>query len=179
MFTLNRQVLVSGSILGALLVALGASLAGGQNAPAVRLAVVDMQVVLEAYGQRNTAVSNLEQQMRALQEEVETTAARMERERDSLLAREFGSEAERMRARSAFEQQIADQRIDFERRQRILENQRDSLMRQVVLDVEALVSRVSAENNFDLVLNKRSSAVVWANPGTDITESVRQAIPAS
>jgi len=110
---------------------------------------------------------------------VESTATRMEQRRNQFQETQHTmTEAQRIAFRNEFEQEVSSQRYDFERKQRLLENRRESLMREVLREVEGLVARISQENNFDLVVNKRSPAVVWANPGTDITAQVRAALPA-
>jgi len=179
-----RQVVIAGAVLA--LIGMARPAAGE-----IKVAVVDMGVLLEAHPDRKSADELLEKQADEFKEEKNELLARFKEMKqafeDARLAAEnkalseAGREKKREEAREKLEDlQVFDREVRETtlKRQKQLADQSDRMRRRVVKRLREIVGDYARDNEYDLVLdtaNRGLSAVesvVFAAPELDITEAV-------
>jgi Skp family chaperone for outer membrane proteins len=151
-----------------------------QNAPAAgggyKIGVVDMQALIADYPKRQQRYDSLQQQVDALQGEIDKMLQGIEQQVKSLEASAATmTEEQRVAARNKIEQDRFNYRMELDKRQRMIDNQEEEVLKEVLGDINKAVSQIAASENFHLILNSRGGSrgsVVWFSPTIDVTSRV-------
>jgi len=150
---------------------------GDKPAPSqYKIGVVDLQQLLADYDKRKDKYDELQKEVDELQKDIDAMSGRItkakqeyEEKRDTI------SEEERLEMKNKIEDDYAQYRIELDKRQRLIDNKEESVLKEVFKDIQAAISRVATAENYHLVLNAKGGprgSVLYHAPAIDITSKV-------
>jgi len=149
------------------------------QASGYKIGVVDMQTLIADYPKRQRKYDELEQEVRQLQVDIDAMSTRIEQmEAQYEQQRDTMDEQQRLNLQNQITEAYAEYRSELERRQRSIDNKEDTVLSEILGDIENAIARVAQQENFHLILNTargaRGAVVVWSSPTIDITARVQQ-----
>ena len=163
----------------ALLLIAGAVLLGGSGAGAQapsRIGYIDLGRVLARSAAGVAAREQLEREKATMQKEMDAKRVELDKLRDELekkgplmtadARRDKQDQFERKRRDAA---RLAD---DF---QKELEKKEAVLLQKVLQEISGIIERVGKERGYQLIVERRGAAVLYASPEADLTEEVIKA----
>lgn len=172
-------VLVAGYAAGAL-AQTGAKTASAETdkagATQYKIGVVDMQFVVAEYDKRKQRYQELQAEVDRLQTEIDRMSTEIEKaKKDFEDRRATMSAEERLDLKNKIDADYVVYRSELERRQRLIDNQEEQVLIEVIKDVEAVLTQLAAEEHYHLILNGKAGprgAVLYHSPTIDITSKV-------
>lgn len=173
-FTLemNMKIVKKISIfVGALLLAGGFTVCQAADVPSIKVAVVNVQQVLQQSPRVAELSKKLESQFKARQEKISGEQKSLQDELDK-----FKKESPTMsqKDRDAMQKKIAADRSDLVKQvvayQQDLQKEQNKVMQGILGDLNGIVSGIAKTQGYSLVLD--SQAVIFASDGNDITKDV-------
>jgi len=164
-----------GVFISAILLAsgLGVSAAQAQTDASLKVAVVNVQQVLQQSPRVAELSKKLESQFKARQQKIGDEQKTLQ---DSLDRFKKESPTMSQKDRDATQKKIANDRSDLVKQvvayQQDLNKEQSKIMQNILNDLNGIVSKLAKDKGFSLVLD--SQAVIYANDGTDITKEVAQ-----
>lgn len=160
-----------GIIVSALLLVAGVEVAQAADATPMKVAIVNVQQVL----QQSPRVAELSKK---LEGEFKTRQAKIGDEQKSLQTSldKFKKESPTMsqKDRDTMQKQISADRSDLVKQvvsyQQDLQKEQNKIMQSILADLNGIVSNIAKTQNYSLVLD--SQAVIFAADGNDITKDV-------
>ena len=151
--------------------AFGGTIAAAPSAdagvPAVRkVALVDMQQVLNKTKQGKKARAKLEKSSEAKAKKLEARRQKLEKQ---MTAAQSKQGAELAKAQEDLQRQYMELQQMYQQLQQDLGAQEGELLEQIYKNSQALVSELAKEYGVDLVLIRDQSTVIYASSGMDIT----------
>ena len=174
---LRRIDLVIASLLSLTL----AGTAQSQNGqPAGPIYVVDMQKIIDQSVIGKAARNNIEEDMKKkrlslekLKLEIDKAREEIEKQSSLLSAEAIQSKQEQViRKQRDFERAYADQREQ-------LAKKNQEAMSKVVTEIDEVIKKLAAENNYRMVLEKDARTVAYVNEKYDISDEVIKAVNAA
>lgn len=140
---------------------------------AYKIGVVDMQRLVVDYPKRQDAYKKLEVEVNEQQEGINQMSTNIEAAKKSYEDKKATmTEQERLDTKNKIEADYAQYRIELEKRQRMIDNREDSVMKEIMADIEQAIAQIAQTENYHLVLSNRG-AVLYASPTIDITSKVK------
>lgn len=145
--------------------------AAQSGAPSLRVAVVNVQQVLQQSPRVNELSKKLETQFKTRQTKIADQQKALQDELDK-----FKKESPTMsqKDRDAMQKKIANDRSDLVKQvvayQQDLQKEQNKIMQGILNDLNGIVSTIAKAQNYALVLD--SQAVIYATDGNDITKDV-------
>lgn len=164
--------------------ALGAALpaaAQGSSAPAsgeYKIAVVDMGVLLSDYNKRKVLYDQLQKEVDEKQKELDAMEAAINKDKTSYESQRDGmSEDARIEMRTKIETAITNYRAAMQTRQRMIDNNEERVMKELVGDIQKTIAQVGAAEKYHLILNSAGeggprAALLYHSTTVDITSKV-------
>jgi len=173
------SVLVTGTLGLAMLpgsAAAQASAPAGNASGQYKIGVVDLQKLVSDYDKRKDKYKQLEEEVKKLQVDIDAMSERIEKARDEYEEKKATMpEDERLAMKNKIEDDFAEYRIELDKRQRLIDNKEESVLKEVFKDVNSAISKVATAENYHLVLNASSGprgTVLYHNATLDITSQV-------
>lgn len=162
-----------GIMVSALLLAAGVGVcqAADATAPQLKVAVVNVQQVLQQSPRVAELSKKLEGEFKARQTKIGDEQKALQDQLDK-----FKKESPTMsqKDRDAAQKKIADERSDLVKKvvayQQDLQKEQNKIMQGILADLNGIVSTIAKQQNYALVLD--SQAVIFAADGNDITKDV-------
>ncbi len=149
---------------------LGAASQADAAVPAVRkIALVDMQTVLNETKQGKKARTKLEKSSEAKAKKLESKRNKLEQE---MAAAQSKSGADLAKAQEDLQRQYMELQQMYMQLQQDLAVQEGELLEQIYKNSQSLVSDLAKEYGVDLVLIRDDSTVIYAASGMDITKEL-------
>jgi len=162
-----------------------AAQAGGKTASAetdkagatqYKIGVVDMQFVVAEYDKRKQRYQELQAEVDRLQTEIDRMSQEIEKAKQDFEARRATmTPEERLELKNKIDADYVVYQSELARRQRLIDNQEEQVLIEVLKDVEGVLAQLAAEENYHLILNGRAGprgAVLYHSPTIDITSKV-------
>lgn len=144
-----------------------AATASAQALAGKKVATMDLSKIFDNYQKTKEFDKVLEESFAGYQKELKAKADKLT-EAENKLA--LLKDAERAKMQKEVEQQRTEA-IAFDQAKRTdLTKQRDEKIREILLEIEKVVSDYAKKEGYDLILNDR--VLVYGNPNLDITEPV-------
>lgn len=141
-----------------------------------KIGVVDMQFVVAEYDKRKQRYQELQAEVDRLQTEIDRMSTEIEKaKKDFEDRRATMSAEERLDLKNKIDADYVVYRSELERRQRLIDNQEEQVLIEVIKDVEAVLTQLAAEEHYHLILNGKAGprgAVLYHSPTIDITSKV-------
>jgi len=145
-----------------------------------KVGVVDMSLLLKDNAKRKKKYEELQVEVDKRQATLDVIQATLEAKRTRWeTERANMAEDEVLSLKNELEEESASFGSELQKQQRYIDNIEDRVLREVVRDIEAAIKRISAEENFHLVLNAKSDprgflyfSVLYHSPTIDITSKV-------
>ncbi len=145
-------------------------------APQYKIGVVDMQFVLAEYDKRKQRYQELQAEVDRLQKEIDRMSEEIERAKQDFEARRATmTPEERLELKNKIDADYVVYQSELARRQRLIDNQEEQVLIEVLKDVEGVLTQLAAEEHYHLILNGRAGprgAVLYHSPTIDITSKV-------
>lgn len=160
-----------GILVSALLLVAGAGVAQAADAPTMKVAVVNVQQVLQQSPRVADLSKKLEAEFKTRQTKIGDEQKALQTELDN-----FKKESPTMsqKDRDATQKKIAADRADLVKKvvayQQDLQKEQNKVMQSILGDLNGIVSTIAKAQNYNLVLD--SQAVIFAADGNDITKDV-------
>lgn len=169
-------VVVSGLTIG-----LGTQSAQAQDQNTqYRIAVVDMSVLMAEYNKRKDKYEELQKEVDSLQVEIDTMSKRIEQSKEEYEAnRATMTDDERFDKRAKIESDFAQYKSELDRRQRLIDNQEERVLVEVVTDIEKAIAQVAESEGYHLILNATRgprASVLYHSTTIEITPAVLQVL---
>lgn len=173
------------TVLGvAIALLLMAGTAQAQDAAAAtsqtKVGVVDMSLLLKEYKKRiakydelQAKVDQLQKDITAMSDNIEGLKKKYEDDRAKM------SEDERVALKNQIESEYDKYQAEMKSRQRIVDNQEESVLTEVIGDVEKAIAQVAEQKNYHLILNCTKGprgAVLYYATGINITSAVLEVL---
>ena len=143
-----------------------------------RIAVVDMSLLLSEYNKRKSKYDELQKEVDRLQQEIDAMSQRIEKAKEEFEAsRANMTDDERFDKRSQIESDFVQYRSELERRQRLIDTQEERVLKEVVTDIEKVISQIAEKEGYHLILNAAKgtrASVLYHSATIDITPRVLQ-----
>ncbi|HEV8310963.1 MAG TPA: OmpH family outer membrane protein [Methylomirabilota bacterium] len=148
-------------------------LAGDGGAAASRIGFVDVQKVLVRSVAGVAAREQLEREKAAMQKDVDTRRAEVEKLRDELEKKGLVLSADSKREKEeTLQRKVRDLRRVVDDFQKELERKEQALTQRILQDLTVLIERVGKERGYLLILEKRGASVIYGDAEADVTEDV-------
>ena len=158
----------------------GPAFAQDAAAGGYKIGVVDVQYVISNYDKRAAKYRQLEQEVQRLQTDIDDISSRIEANRKRF---EDGagtmSDDERFTLKQQIDRDYTEYRSELERRQREIDRSEETVLREVIEDVNNAIATVAKQGNYHLILNAASgprSAVLYHDTTIEITSQVLAAL---
>jgi outer membrane protein len=143
---------------------------------ATRVGFVDIQRVLARSSAGVAAREQLEKEKAAMQKQVDSQRAELEKLRDELEKKgQLLSADARREKQETLERKVRDARRLVDDLQGTLQKKEEALLAKVLQDVSGLVQKVSKDRGYTIVLERQRSSVLYAAPDADLTDDVIRA----
>lgn len=150
--------------------------ARAQQAPAARIAFIDVQRVLARSAAGVSAREQLERDKAGMQKEMEVKRKELEALRGELEKKGPLMTADARRDKQdQFERKRRDTARLADDLQKELEKKETVLLQKVLQEVSGIIERVGKERGYHLIIERRGAAVLYASPEADLTEEVIKA----
>lgn len=150
--------------------------ARAQQAPAARIAFIDVQRVLARSAAGVAAREQLERDKAGMQKEMEVKRKELEALRGELEKKGPLMTADARRDKQdQFERKRRDTARLADDLQKELEKKETVLLQKVLQEVSGIIERVGKERGYHLIIERRGAAVLYASPEADLTEEVIKA----
>jgi outer membrane protein len=171
------RLLPLAALVGAVAVGAGLSApAAHAQAPAGRVAFVDVQRVLARASAGVAAREQLEREKAAMQKQVDGHRGELEKLRDELEKKgQLLSADVRREKQDTLERKVRDVRRLVDDLQKELQKKEQELLARVLQDVTGVVQRFGKEKGYALIVERRGGAVVYGAPEADLTDEVIRA----
>src|SRR5262245_59641090 len=147
-----------------------------QAPAATKIGFVDIQRVLARSAAGVAAREQLEKEKAAMQKQVDSYRADIEKLRDELDKKgQLLSADARREKQEQLERKVRDARRLVDDLQGTLQKMEEALLAKVLQDVSGLVQKVGKERGFAMVLERQRSSILYATPEADITDDVLRA----
>lgn len=150
-----------------------ASASGGAG---YRIAVVDMAKLMKDYKKREQKYAALQKDVDTMQAEIDIKQKGIEEARKAYDAgRDTMTEEQRSAARLKIEQDIADYKSELEKRQRKIDTNEETVLKEVVDDITKVIAQVAEKDGYHLVLNSSGGprgSVIYSSATIDLTPTV-------
>lgn len=144
--------------------------------PQYKIGVVDMQFVVAEYDKRKQRYQELQAEVDRLQKEIDRMSEQIEKAKQDFEARRATmTPEERLELKNKIDADYVVYQSELARRQRLIDNQEEQVLIEVLKDVEGVLAQLAAEENYHLILNGRAGprgAVLYHSPTIDITSKV-------
>lgn len=160
-----------GILVGAMLLATGMDMSLAAETAQIKVAVVNVQQVLQQSPRVAELSKKLEGQFKSRQQKIGDEQKALQDELDK-----FKKESPTMSqsAKDAMQKKIAADRSDLVKQvvayQQDLQKEQNKIMQGILSDLNGIVSTIAKANAYSLVLD--SQAVIFASDGNDITKDV-------
>ena len=167
-----------GVIAGAMFLAVGASVVQAADVSQIKVAVVNVQQLLQQSPRVAELSKKLESQFKDRQTKIGDEQKALQDQLDK-----FKKESPTMskKDRDAEEKQITQERSDLVKKvvayQQDLQKEQNKIMQNILSDLNKIVSTIAKAQSYSLVLD--SQAVIYAGDGNDITKDVAKQFNAS
>ena len=141
-----------------------------------KIAVVDVaQLMAESkkrkqkYEELQKEVDRLQQELDALQKKIDAAKKTYDEKKSTM------TDEERATMRTQIENDLVNYQVETKKRQNLIDNQEELVLKEVAADIQAAVARVSEQEGYHLVLNASGglrAPVVYHSPTVDITSKV-------
>jgi len=141
-----------------------------------KIAVVDLQMLIkeydkreQMYGELRAEVDKLQVDIDALSDKIEENKEKYDKNKDSM------SDDEEFQLKTEIESDYADYQSELRKRQRIIDNKEEKVLKEVLRDIEKKIALVGSEENYHLILNAGGGTrggVLYHSPTIDITPKV-------
>ncbi|HPU99124.1 MAG TPA: OmpH family outer membrane protein [Candidatus Hydrogenedentes bacterium] len=141
-----------------------------------KIAVVDVaQLMAESkkrkqkYEELQKEVDRLQQELDALQKKIDAAKKSYDEKKSTM------TDEERATMRTQIENDLVNYQVETKKRQNLIDNQEELVLKEVAVDIQAAVARVSEQEGYHLVLNASGglrAPVVYHSPTVDITSKV-------
>ena len=163
-----RMVSVLGGITATVLLALGA----GAEA-ASKIGFVDVQKVLVRSVAGVAAREQLERDKAAMQKDVDTRRAEVEKLRDELEKKGLVLSADAKREKEeALQRKVRDLRRLVDDFQKELEKKEQGATGKILQELTGIIEQVGKERGYLMILEKRGASVIYGDVEADITEDI-------
>lgn len=183
---MSRNKLMAG-VLFSLALGLGLMLTGGElvaqnkdaaasQAGGYKIAVVDVAQLMaeskkrkEKYEELQKEVDRLQKELDALQQKIDAAKKQYDEKKSSM------TDEERANMRTQIENDLVNYQVETKKRQNLIDNQEELVLKEVAADIQAAVARISEQEGYHLVLNSSGglrAPVVYHSPTVDITSKV-------
>lgn len=160
-----------GILVGALVLAAGVNVATAADASGLKVAVVNVQQVLQQSPRVADLSKKLENDFKNRQTKINDEQKKLQDELDK-----FKKESPTMsqKDRDATQKKIASDRSELVKQvvayQQDLQKEQNKVMQDILSNLNGIVSKIAKAQNYNLVLD--SQAVIFAADGNDITKDV-------
>ena len=141
-----------------------------------RIAVVDMGQLMKDYKKREQKYAELQKEVDKLQAEIDVKQKGIETARaDYEKKRETMTDDQRTAARLQIENDIANYKSELEKRQRLIDSNEETVLKEVVGDIQKVIAQVAEQEGYHLVLNSGGgprASVLYSSTTIDITPKV-------
>jgi len=141
-----------------------------------RIAVVDMAKLMKDYKKREQKYAELQKSVDAMQKEIDAKQKTIEAERAEYeKGRDGMTDEKRSAARLKIEQDIADYKSELEKRQRAIDTNEETVLKEVVEDISGVIAKVAEKEGYHLVLNSSGGprgSVLYSSATIDLTSTV-------
>ncbi|HOH30299.1 MAG TPA: OmpH family outer membrane protein [Candidatus Hydrogenedentes bacterium] len=145
---------------------------GGQY----RIAVVDMSLLMAEYNKRKEKYDELQKEVDRLQVEIDAMSQRIEKAKEEYEANRANmTDDERFDKRAQIESDFGQYRSELERRQRLIDTQEERVLKEVVTDIEKVLTGIAEKEGYHLVLNASKgprASVLYHSATIDITPRI-------
>ena len=163
-----RMVSVLGGITATVLLALGA----GAEA-ASKIGFVDVQKVLVRSVAGVAAREQLERDKAAMQKDVDTRRAEVEKLRDELEKKGLVLSADAKREKEeALQRKVRDLRRLVDDFQKELEKKEQGATGKILQELTGVIEQLGKERGYLMILEKRGASVIYGDVEADITEDI-------
>jgi outer membrane protein len=172
------MALTAGAWLGVASVTAQTAPAPGASAPAgaTRIAFVDIQRVLARSSAGVAAREQLEREKAAMQKQVDSHRADLEKLRDEIEKKgQLLSAEARREKQDQLERKVRDARRLVDDLQGTLQKKEEALLARVLQDVGGLIQKIGKEKGYQIVLERQRSSILYASPESDLTDDVIRA----
>jgi outer membrane protein len=142
----------------------------------LRIAVVNLQDVIEQSEARKAKYAELEKLRATLQTDLDALAAKIEKaQKDFEASATKLGEDERIERKTQIETDITNWKAEMEKRQRQVDTEEKKIMKEVFDKVDATIKAIAEKENYHLVLRAGalpSGSVLYYSPTVDITSKV-------
>jgi outer membrane protein len=119
------------------------------------------------------AREQLEREKAAMQKDVDTRRAEVEKLRDELEKKGLVLSADSKREKEeTLQRKVRDLRRVVDDFQKELERKEQALTQRILQDLTVLIERVGKERGYLLILEKRGASVIYGDAEADVTEDV-------
>ncbi len=143
-----------------------------------KIAVVDMGILLSDYKKRKVLYDQLQKEVDEKQKELDAMEAAINKDKTSYEAQRDGmSEDARIDMRTKIETAITNYRAAMQTRQRMIDNNEERVMKELVGDIQKTIAQVGASEKYHLILNSAGeggprAALLYHSTTVDITSKV-------
>lgn len=142
----------------------------------LRIAVVNLQEVIEQSDNRKAKYEGLEKLRASLQTDLDALAAKIEKaQKDFEASATKLSDDERLERKTQIETDITNWKAEMEKRQRQVDTEEKKIMKEVFDNVDETIKAIAEKENYHLVLRAGalpSGSVLYYSPTVDITSKV-------
>lgn len=153
-----------------------AAMAQEASGAQLRIAVVNLQEVIEQSDARKAKYADLEKLRATLQTDLDALAAKIEKaQKDFEASATKLGEDERIERKTQIETDITNWKAEMEKRQRQVDTEEKKIMKEVFDKVDATIKAIAEKENYHLVLRAGalpSGSVLYYSPTVDITSKV-------
>ncbi len=143
-----------------------------------RIAVVDMSLLMSEYNKRKEKYDELQKEVDRLQVEIDAMSAKIEKAKEEYeSSRANMTDDERFDKRSQIESDFAQYRSELEKRQRLIDTQEERVLKEVVTDIERVITEIAEKEGYHLILNAAKgprASVLYHSATIDITPRILQ-----
>ena len=156
-----------------LAVALSTATAFGAESATLKIAYVDLQKALQQVDAGKTAKAQLEKDVAAKRTELEKAQAALQAE-----AEQFEKKAAILNdsAKAAKQQELQKKFMEFQKSasesQANLQTRERELTKPLIEELRSIIEGIGKEKGYQLIVEKNEGAVLYAETGSDLTESV-------
>jgi outer membrane protein len=146
--------------------------AGGAEA-ASKVGFVDVQKVLVRSVAGVAAREQLEREKAAMQKDVDTRRADVEKLREELEKKGLVLSADAKREKDeTLQRKVRDLRRLVDDFQKELERKEQALTQRILQDLTGVIERVGKDHGFLMILEKRGASVIYGDAEADLTEEI-------
>jgi len=140
---------------------------------AYKIGVVDMQRLIVDYPKRQDAYKKLQAQVDEQQKGIDTMSTNIDAAKKKYEeSKATMTEQQKTDAKNKIESDFAAYRIELDKRQRMIDNQEETVMKEIMADIEQAIAQIAQAENYHLVLSN-AGPVLYATPTIDITAKVQ------